>query len=136
MRIPKTKRNIFRRDFDKSSARFGQPPSQQTAQTELSSVINVEALLRLERQVECLGGGRRQQSMSRLHRLHQRILLKTAAVFQNRITRLQFLIRLVPPRETLSAESSRRPHTCRRISGIVHQKRTKLSAKKSSRVKR
>src|SRR5260370_988927 len=80
VRVPVPERDVFRSDFNESSASLGESARQQTSKSEPAGVIGVIALLRLERQIERLGGRRFQQAMRIVGGAKQAFLLVVAAV--------------------------------------------------------
>ena len=132
--VPEPERNVFGRDFNEARACFGQTASQQTAKAELAGVIDVEALLRFQRQVKGLGRGRTEQTMSPFHRSQQRLLLKTAAMLQYRIVGLQFPVSFVAAMEAGFGEPGRRADARSGIVRVVNQKRSIFRAKKTGSV--
>jgi hypothetical protein len=78
VRVPVFERDVLARHFDESRAALDQPPRQQTPEPEPPDVVLLVRLLRLERQVERLRRGRREQPVRVVHRAQQRLLLEVA----------------------------------------------------------
>ena len=107
VRIPVAERDVLGGDFDVARARLDQAPRQQAALPEAAGVVNVEALARLEREVERLGRGRGQQPVGRVQRADQRLALEIAAVLIDGLARQQLLVQLAAASETRVAEFGR-----------------------------
>src|SRR5579885_2106128 len=56
VRVPVAERDVLRGDLDETRAGLGQPAGQQAAQPEAARVVDIVGFLRLEREIECLGG--------------------------------------------------------------------------------
>ena len=122
VRVPVDERDVLGRDLDVARAGLDQPPRQQAAQAEAAGVVGVEAVLRLERQVERLGRRRAQQAVGGVERADQRLALVVAAVLVDRLLREQLLEQLrggcgSARRRAPSAAAPPRPRPADRRSG-------------------
>src|ERR1022692_2970396 len=76
--VPPAEGDVLGGDFDIPCSGFNQTTRQQASLAKAAGVIDVEVLLRLERQIECLRRGRRKQLVSRVQGAYESPALKIA----------------------------------------------------------
>ncbi len=134
VRVPAQERNVFGRHLDESRPLLDQPAGKQTAQAKPPRIVELARLLRLQRQVEGLGGRRVHQAVGACQRFEQRLALKIARAGDGAFFD-QLFVRLEAAAEPLLAHAGRRTHGEHRLLGIGHTKRAVLGAEAAPRLK-